>query len=66
MGIPAIHVYRLEESNGHTKVVLEESWDGVLARVRRKSLQNTLDKAVRGGLRALKMEAEGRDCGVRT
>jgi uncharacterized protein YndB with AHSA1/START domain len=60
MGIPAIHIYRLEEAGDQTRVVLEESWDGVLSRLFRKYFQTTLDKAVTGGLRALKSEAERR------
>lgn len=60
LGIPAIHVYRLTATDGHTRVVLEESWDGILARFLRKSFQKMLDKAVREGLQALKTEAESR------
>ena len=60
MGIPAIQIYRLEETGDQTRVVLEESWDGVLSRLFRKYFQTTLDKAVTGGLRALKSEAERR------
>ena len=60
MGIPAIHVYRLEQADGQTRVVLEESWNGVLSRLLRKPFQKTLDKAVRDGLRAVKTEAEAR------
>ena len=63
MGIPAIHVYRLEQADGHTRVVLEESWDGVLARVLRKPFQKTLEKAVNDGLRSVKTEAEARSTG---
>jgi hypothetical protein len=58
MGIPAIHVYRLQEAGNHTRVVLEESWDGALARLFRGPFQKSLDKAVRNGLEALKAEAE--------
>ena len=58
MGIPAIHVYRLEKTNGETRVVLEESWDGLFARLFRGYFQKTLDRAVSDGLRALKNEAE--------
>lgn len=58
LGIPAIHLYRLEEAGHQTRVVLEESWSGPLARVFRAYFQKTLDKAVSDGLRALKAEAE--------
>lgn len=58
LGIPAIHVYRIEQTGDGTRVVLEESFDGALARLFRGYLQRTLDKAVTDGLRALKVEAE--------
>jgi hypothetical protein len=58
LGIPAIHVYRLEETDHHTRVILEESWAGPLARLFRGYFQKTLDKAVSDGLRALKAGAE--------
>ncbi len=60
LGIPAVHVYRLETLGDTTRVVLEESWDGLLARVFRGTLQKTLDRAVATGLTALKSEAERR------
>ncbi len=31
MGIEAVHVWRLEERGGDTRVVTEESWSGLLA-----------------------------------
>jgi hypothetical protein len=40
--------------------LLEESWDGPLARLFRRYFQKTLDRAVSDGLRALKVEAERR------
>lgn len=55
--------YRLEEVGGETRVVLEESWDGALARILRKPFQKKSNKAVRDGLRALKTEAEHRPSG---
>lgn len=60
LGIPAIHVYRLEAADGRTLVTTEESWDGFLARLFRSSFQRTLDKSVKRGLDALKTEAERR------
>jgi hypothetical protein len=60
LGIPAIHVYRLASKNGHTTVILEESWDGLLARLFRRRFQKTLEEAVSSGLQALKHEAERR------
>jgi hypothetical protein len=63
MGIPAIHVYRLRpslERPGHTAVVLEESWGGVLSRLLRRPLTGTLQTAINTGLAHLKTEAERR------
>jgi Phospholipase_D-nuclease N-terminal len=60
-GIPAIHVYRLDPSNqrpGHTVVRLEESWDGLLARLLRRPFTRTLQAAIDTGLVRLKAEAE--------
>ncbi len=58
LGIKAIHVWRLEPKNGATLVRTEESYDGLVARLLRRSLQKTLDKALAGGVRYLKSEAE--------
>jgi hypothetical protein len=59
-GIKAIHFYRLEQRDGSTFVRSEESYDGLVARVLRGSLQKTLDTALADGLRYLKIEAEQR------
>lgn len=58
MRIRAIHVWRLETQNGQTHVRTEESYDGLVARLLRRSLQKTLDKALEDGARYLKAEAE--------
>jgi uncharacterized membrane protein len=60
-GINATHVYRLEDRNGKTFARTEESYEGLVARVLRRSLQKTLDKALEQGLAHLKREAERRD-----
>jgi uncharacterized protein YndB with AHSA1/START domain len=60
-GINATHVYRLEDRNGKTFALTEESYEGLVARVLRRSLQKTLDKALEQGLAHLKREAERRD-----
>jgi uncharacterized protein YndB with AHSA1/START domain len=60
-GINATHVYRLEDRNGRTFARTEESYEGLVARVLRRSLQKTLDKALEQGLAHLKREAERRD-----
>jgi hypothetical protein len=59
-GITAIHFYRLEPREGRTFVRSEESYDGLVTRVLRGSLQKTLDTALADGLRSLKSEAERR------
>jgi uncharacterized protein YndB with AHSA1/START domain len=58
MGLTAIHFYRLEPRNGWTFVRTEESYDGITARLFRRRLQKILDRALTGGLRHLKAEAE--------
>ena len=60
LGISAIHVYRLEPADGKTLVRTEESYEGLVARLLRGSLQKTLDRALADGLRYLKDEAESR------
>ena len=59
-GIKAIHFYRLEPRNGKTFVRTEESFEGIAARLMRRSLQKTLDKALADGLRYLRTESEKR------
>ena len=58
LGIRAVHVWHLEAQNGKTLVRTEESYDGLVARVLRRSLQKTLDTALTDGTRYLKAEAE--------
>jgi hypothetical protein len=60
LGIKAIHVYWLEPRDGKTLVRTAESYEGLVARVLRGSLQKTLDRALGDGLRYLKNEAEKR------
>jgi uncharacterized protein YndB with AHSA1/START domain len=59
-GIKAKHVYRLEPREGGTMVRTEESYEGIVARLLRTSLQKTLDQGLSSGLRYLKAEAERR------
>ncbi|MGH3012398.1 MAG: SRPBCC family protein [Gaiellaceae bacterium] len=59
-GIDAIHVWRLDLRDGGTLVRTEESWQGLLVRVIRGSMQKSLQKAVDGGLAHLKAESERR------
>lgn len=61
MSINAVHEWRLEPSDGGTRVETEESFSGLLARLLRRQLQKTLDKSLRDGLEHLKREAERRN-----
>jgi uncharacterized protein YndB with AHSA1/START domain len=58
LGIRAVHVWRLESRDGGTLARTEESYDGLVARVLRRSLQKTLDGALADGADYLKAEAE--------
>ena len=59
-GVKAIHFWHLEQRNGKTFVRTEESYEGLVARLLRRSLQKTLDRALANGLGWLKAEVEGR------
>jgi hypothetical protein len=48
----------LQPRDGRTVVREEEAWDGLVARLFRRSLQKTLDRALESGLRHLKAEVE--------
>lgn len=58
-GIGAVHVWHLEQMNGHTIVRTEESWDGLLPRLLRGPMEGMLRKSLDDGLHALKAEVEG-------
>jgi len=59
-GIRAKHVYRLEPRGEATLVRTEESYEGLVARLLRGSLQKVLEKGLSDGLRYLKTETERR------
>lgn len=59
-GIDAIHVWRIEERDGHSVLSTEESWEGLMAKLFRRYSQRTIDKAVSDGLVHVKSEAERR------
>jgi uncharacterized protein YndB with AHSA1/START domain len=59
--VKAIHVHTFEPSAGGTLVKTEESYDGLVARLFRRRLQQVLDTALDDELRHLKMEAERRE-----
>ena len=58
MGIQAIHVWRFESRDGGSVVSMEESFDGLLAKLLRARLQRQLDDTTAKGLQALKETAE--------
>jgi hypothetical protein len=60
LGIDAIHFWHLEPRNGVTFVRTEESFEGLVARLFRRSLQRTLDRSLADGLAYLKAEVERR------
>ena len=60
-GIDAVHVWTIEPVGPTTTHVhTEESWSGLLPRMLRKMLQNTLKKSIDKGLPVIKAEAERR------
>ncbi len=54
----AIHVWHLDEHNGQTTVVVEESMEGWMVLLMQRYLQPELHAATERWLRALKQEAE--------
>lgn len=57
-GVEAIHEWDLEDQGERTRLVTAESWDGLVAKVFRRSSRKALKKALRDGPRYLKAEAE--------
>jgi uncharacterized protein YndB with AHSA1/START domain len=62
-GIKAIHVWNIEPLGSGARVRTEESWDGLVARMTRRSSQRTVEKALKEGPLHLKAEAERRATG---
>ncbi|MEZ5980577.1 MAG: SRPBCC family protein [Planctomycetota bacterium] len=60
LGVRAIHVWRLRDTDGGCELATEESMDGLLARLFKGPLRRTLDAAITNGLDAAKREAERR------
>lgn len=58
MGIKAVHVWKLEATNGKTLARTEESWEGPLTHVMRGRTQEMLQKSIDSGLQYLREEAE--------
>jgi uncharacterized protein YndB with AHSA1/START domain len=60
LGIDAVHFWDFEERDGGTFVRTAESYEGLTARLLKRSLQKTLDRALDDGLDDLKAEVERR------
>lgn len=59
LGINAVHVWRITPSSGGScTVTTEESWNGLLPKLFKKSSKKALSKAVSTGLRFLKEAAQ--------
>ncbi|MBD3183716.1 polyketide cyclase [Candidatus Poribacteria bacterium] len=58
MGISAVHVWKIEPEDNITIVKTEESWNGLIVYIFRKSMQKKLDEAIESVLQYLKAEAE--------
>jgi len=56
MGIRAIHIFRLQPSDGGTLARSEESWEGLVPTLLRGYSRRTLDRRIRSVLRLLKAE----------
>ena len=60
LGIKAIHVWRLESIGEKTRVITEESWEGLLPRLLARQMKRMLQRSINSGLLHLKAEAERR------
>ena len=60
LGVRANHVWRFESRPGGAVAHMEESFDGLVAKLFRSRLQKQLDETTAKGLRALKGTAEQR------
>src|SRR5690606_8701102 len=58
MGIRAVHVHVLASEGDGTRVVSEESWSGLLARLFAGRMRSTLGDSLESGLAALKARSE--------
>ena len=58
MGISAVHVWHLEQTEHGTVVRTEESWDGLIAKILKGLSRKMLQKAIDSGLDYLKSAAE--------
>ena len=60
LALDAVHVWRLEDGHGSTRVRTEESWSGLPARLFQRSLRRMLERSLEDCLQHLKLAVEGR------
>ena len=60
LGIKAIHVWRLESIGEKTRVITEESWEGLLPHILTGPMRKMLQRSIDSGLMYLKAEVERR------
>lgn len=58
MGIKAVHIWNIDFIDEKTIVTTEESWDGIIVRLMKGTMQNSLQKSINAGLDYLKIECE--------
>jgi uncharacterized protein YndB with AHSA1/START domain len=58
MGINAIHTCEIEEKNGKTRIMTEESWEGMISDSMHDKMQEMLEDSLKSCLGYLKIEAE--------
>lgn len=58
LGMFAVHNWTMREEDGRTTVSVEESMEGFIARLLRKSLNNSLENGMQNWLSLLKQECE--------
>jgi hypothetical protein len=58
LGIRVTHAWRGEPQAGGSRISIEETWEGLMGRLFRRSFQTRLDDSCRDGLEAIKREAE--------
>lgn len=61
IGTYAIHNYTLTEENGITIIFVEESLNGFLPRLLKKSFQKNLENGMKKGLKLLKTKCENQE-----
>ncbi|NYB51072.1 MAG: SRPBCC family protein [Methanobacteriaceae archaeon] len=58
MGINAIHIFKIEEKDGKTIAMVEESWDGLISSSMHDRMEEMLKESLISVLKCLKKESE--------